>query len=368
MRILVLAENYPMPDGSVSLMYIHTRNLYYRMLGADVTVINFRAKQCADMNGIRVITMQEYQRHKDSQRYDLLVSHASNIKHHYRFIRKYGSLFPHHVFFFHGHEVLRRSKAYPPLFDWKKRRSMLITAANDLYDSFKLRVWKNYFENRRNMQNTELIFVSQWMLDEFLKNTKVRPEAIAGRSHIIYNSIGMIFENNIYEPEEAEYDFVTVRASIDGEKYCVDVVNKLAKNNPQYKFLVVGRGELFSHIEKAENLEWRNVNMQHEEMIRLFARCRFALMPTRTDAQGLMMCEMATYGIPVITSDIPVCHEALGSFDNVSFISNDGDDDLSVHAERLSGTNPEAGRKNEKYYQKNTSGKEYELFRTLTGK
>ena len=41
-------------------------------------------------------------------------------------------------------------------------------------------------------------------------------------------------------------------------------------------------------------------------------------MPTRTDAQGLMMCEMATYGMPVITTDIPVCHEVLDSFENVS--------------------------------------------------
>ena len=46
-------------------------------------------------------------------------------------------------------------------------------------------------------------------------------------------------------------------------------------------------------------------------------------MPTRTDAQGLMMCEMASIGIPLITSDIPVCHESLGNFNNVAMINNE---------------------------------------------
>ena len=32
-------------------------------------------------------------------------------------------------------------------------------------------------------------------------------------------------------------------------------------------------------------------------------------MPTRADAQGVMACEMATFGIPLITSNIDVCKE-----------------------------------------------------------
>ena len=35
------------------------------------------------------------------------------------------------------------------------------------------------------------------------------------------------------------------------------------------------------------------------------------------------MCEMASFGIPLITSDVPVCHEVLGRFANVRFIAND---------------------------------------------
>lgn len=49
---------------------------------------------------------------------------------------------------------------------------------------------------------------------------------------------------------------------------------------------------------------------------------KYALMPTRLDAQGVMMCEMAVYGIPTIVSDIAVCHEMLDSYPNVLFIDN----------------------------------------------
>ena len=47
-------------------------------------------------------------------------------------------------------------------------------------------------------------------------------------------------------------------------------------------------------------------------------------MPTRTDAQGLMMCEMAAFGIPLITSNIPVCHvpAILKYTRNVYYIGN----------------------------------------------
>lgn len=43
---------------------------------------------------------------------------------------------------------------------------------------------------------------------------------------------------------------------------------------------------------------------------------------TRRDTQRVMSCELATYGIPLITSDLPVCRERFSRLDSVSFISN----------------------------------------------
>lgn len=360
MKILVLAETYPMPDGKVCPMYIHMRNRYYADQGADVTVLNFRAQNAAEYDGIKVITLDDYKNHHKTEVYDFLVLHAANIKHHYRFLKKYGRNFPHFVFVFHGHEVLRKSTVYPPLFPWKKQKNALAVTARNLYDTFKLNTWRKLFENDAFLNKTDAIFVSQWMLDEFLKNTGVKRERIGKHAHVIYNGVGKVFVEHEYVPQEENYDFVTIRRNIDGEKYCVDVVNALAEKNPQYKFLVVGRGQLFSHVKKADNLVWQDRNLYHNEMFDVLNQCRYALMPTKTDAQGLMMCEMATFGIPVVTSDIPVCHEVLDDFDNVAFISNTGVDDLAPVVDRLEPARV-APVRNDKFLDYNTSGKEYEL-------
>lgn len=364
MRILVLAETYPMPNGKVTPMYIHMRNKYYMNKGEDVTVLNFRANSSAVYDGIQVITLKEYKKNYINEKFDVLISHASNIKHHYYFIKKFGKFFPKLMFVFHGHEVLRKSTVYPTLYDWKKQKNKVMVSLRDFYDTYKLRIWKNFFENERVLRKTELVFVSHWMLDEFLKNTGTDYNIIKDHVHIIYNSIGRIFEQNEYCPNSPSYDFVTIRRNIDGEKYCVDVVNSLAKNNPEFKFLVVGKGELFDHIEKSENLEWRDTNLFHEEMLLVLNDSRIALMPTKTDAQGLMMCEMASYGIPVITSDIPVCHEVLDDFENVAFVSNTGNDVLNPIVNDLIRRN-NVSKRNRKFFEDNTSGKEWELLRAM---
>lgn len=361
MNILVLAEKYPMPGLEAGAMYIHTRNKYYVAHGAKVTVLNFWAKEGAVYDGIPVITWADFAAMKDKDQFDVLVSHASNLKNHYRFLYKYGKHFPHYVFVFHGHEVLRIRAVYPPKYSWKSQSNPLRVAARDMYDTVKLHTWKKFFEKKANIEKSHLIFVSQCLQNEFFQYTKVDPDKLKGRTLVIHNSVGRTFEENVYHPADIQYDFVTIRRNIDMEACAIDTLNTIAKANPQYRFLLVGRGEIFQHIEKAENLIWQDRKLFHNEMLELLNHCRFALMPTKRDTQGVMMCEMATFGLPLVTSDIPVCHEMLDDFDNVAFVSNDGTDDLTPIVERFQSLPDAADRRNRKFFEENTSGKEYQL-------
>lgn len=93
-------------------------------------------------------------------------------------------------------------------------------------------------------------------------------------------------------------------------------------------------------------------------MLEYVNKSKYALMLTRRDTQGVMACELATFGIPLITSDIPICHEIFGKFQNVAYLSNDTayNCDLSkIEYPRLS------NEKESTYYQRNTIGKEVEL-------
>lgn len=324
MRVLVLVEDYPDNCGNKAMMYVHTRNKYYTENGIDVEVLCFKCKEAYTFEKIRVIPREMYDAKEE---YDILIAHAANLKHHYRFIRKYEFLYKKIIFFFHGHEVLKINKVYSKPYEYVKTNKYKVFL-QDVYDEFKLLIWRNYF--KKINEKTHYIFVSTWMQNEFFKWTKIKPQMISERSSITYNCVGEDFEKGFFDETcEKKYDFVTIRSNLDGSKYAMDLVMKLAKNTPEARFLVVGKGCFFVHNEKPDNVVWLNKTMNHIEIIKMLNLSRYALMPTRTDAQGLMMCEMAAFGIPVITSDIPVCHEIFDGFSNSFFISND-DSNLSL--------------------------------------
>ena len=162
-RVLVLAQDYPNNEGGVSLMYIHSRNVYYRKQGIDVTVLNFSTEKNYDYDGITVISPSEYKR--DKKVYDVLIAHAPNIKNHFRFINKYQQNFRRIFFYFHGHEILKISDNYPTPYPYMGDFNFFKKKIRDIYDIIKLKIIRNYFVNSAN--DITLIFVSDWMKNKF---------------------------------------------------------------------------------------------------------------------------------------------------------------------------------------------------------
>lgn len=340
--------------------FIHPRNMSYKDAGITVTVLEFRAHEDYNIDGIRIISLKTYEREK--KRYDTLILHAPNIRNHYLFMRKYGEKFKNFIFFFHGHEVLMKSKVYSRPYDYMKG-NFFETYISNAYDSLKLKLWRDFFAETYYKSN--FVFVSNWMKAEFLKWTQTNITIVEGRDHIIYNCIGKEFESATYDFNiPKKYDFITIRDNLDGSKYCIDLINRLAYEYPEMSFLIVGKGEYFSHYKKANNIQRIEARLKKEEIIPLLQQSRCALMPTRTDAQGVMMCEMASIGMPLLTSDISVCHEVFEGFDNVRFFSLDLNScklhDLLCEIERGL-----PYKENLKYYQINTCAKEIELIKSL---
>lgn len=123
---------------------------------------------------------------------------------------------------------------------------------------------------------------------------------------------------------------------------------------------MIGKGDYFNHNRKPDNIIIISEYLNHEKVLMYLDMSRCALMPTKTDAQGVMACEMATYGIPLITSDIPVCREVFQGFTNVGFLHDNGTDVLEIY-----GKIKDNILKNEKYYEKNTTQKEVELIKSV---
>lgn len=360
MKVLVLATDYPNPQGNKNLMYIHMRDIYYMECGLDVTVLNFKSSVDYTQDGIRVISLNTYK--KSDTRYDVLVSHASNIRNHYVFLKRFGKRFSKIIFVYHGHEVLPLSE-YPKPYSYMPRANAVMAGLQRVYDHFKLFVWRKYIP--RVIERSRLIFVSEWMKEQFFRWTRIDPAMVEKHSTVIYNAIGQSFEKASYKADsEKQYDCITIRSNLDGSKYGIDIVNEIAKNNSELRFLVVGKGKYFKHFQKADNVEWISNTLSHEEMLKYLNLSRCALMPTRYDAQGLMACELAGYGMPLITSDIPVCSEIFSGMRNVAYISNtDLNTDLSVIISRLESFSYQP---DERFFGRNTVMKEVELIKSIS--
>lgn len=314
-KLLVIAEGYPSFQKLYNMSYVHSRNIEYLKLGVEVDVINFSSKEDYTFEGINVYTKGK---HIDFSSYDAVLSHAPNIRNHYRFLSKNYNKIKKIVFFFHGHEILITEDYYPAPYVWQKDTYWIEKKLRKAYDQFKLLLIKSFLKKEK----VGSIFVSEWMLEEGLKNLKMQDKD-KRRMTVINNSINYSFYNNhyIFNSEIKKADFVTIRP-LDGRKYAVDKVVDLARNNPKYTFHIYGKGDFFKHNTKPENITVFENFIEQKDIPNLLNHYSAAVMPTRLDAQGVMMCEMASYGIPTLVSDLPVCREMLENFPNCIFISN----------------------------------------------
>lgn len=360
MKILVSVADYPRAD-SVALMYVHVRNKYYIENGISVTVLNFAAEENYVFEGVKVLSLTGYE--SSNGEYDVLVCHAPNIRNHYRFLRRYQSRFAHILFFFHGHEVVRINECYPAPYPYAGGNSFFGRMFQSCYDSLKLSLWRGALP--KLAEKSRFVFVSADFFAKFKKYTRLTEEKLGFRTEIIHNSVGEIFERESYDRTcEKEYDFITIRPYMDKSNYSVDIVTALAKANPRLRFLVVGTGRFFTYNPKPENLEWHDGTLPHSDIPSYLNRSRCALIPTRTDTQGVMTCEAATFGMPVITSDLAVCHEICDTFINVAFIDNNN---CSLDLQPiLNALEEKPQKKNDRYFMKNTVRREVELLRELS--
>lgn len=322
MDVLILVQDYPSAENPYAMTYVHTRNLVYKQQGLDFVVLSFGAKEDYFMHGIKVLCPAGFKKELSSKSFKLIISHAPNIKNHLRFLVKNNTNFERLLFFFHGHEVLKVNEYYPKPFDFQKSttKSQMLRL---IYDPIKLGLLQIYISQMIKQKRVRLIFVSQWMRDAFVNCVGLEKNVIENNSYIIHNACNEVFYQRQYSPaNKFDADFLTIRP-FDDPKYGIDIVVQIAKDNPDYTFHVFGKGNYFNYNKVPQNVTVKQGFFSHAELPDILNRYRCALMPTRLDAQGVMMCEMATYGIPLITSDLFITREMLQAGKNIYYIPND---------------------------------------------
>lgn len=319
-KLLILTADYPSDDNKYAMSYVHSRNLIYKN-HFEMDVLNFKADKDYIYEDINVITLSTYVEKVKNDNYDLLISHAPNLKNHVRFINRYSSFFENIIYIIHGHEVLPLNKYYPKsyFFNSKKFKKMM----QYLYDCLKLNILSSHFNSLNKSNKVNYFFVSLWMKEHFIKNIKINSDYIMRNSKIIHNAANEVFISNKYQfdIEEKLADFISIRP-FDQSKYALDIILKFAIRNPLKTFHIYGKGDYFKHNDIPGNVKVINDFIEQKSIPFLLNKYTCALMPTRLDSQGVMVCEIATYGMPCITSDLSICREMLSEFPNVEYISN----------------------------------------------
>lgn len=358
-RILVLCQNYPSKENPFAQPFIHSRLLDYQK-HFDVTVLNFVATNDYVYEGIKVITEKSFDTNY-SHKVDVVISHAVNIRNHQRFILNNFNSLENFVFIFHGYEVidiLKRVYSQKTLFSFSEK----ITPLMKIYHKLKLPVTFSFLKLLSKIKKTHFVFVSQTLLDEVKSDLNSKTFFNQTNTQVIHNPINKAFYKSKYE-YSGEFDYICLRP-FDDPKYGIDLFIEMARNNPSHRFHLYGKGTILNETDLPKNLEIKRNFINPEELPALLNKYKAAILPTRWDSQGVLACEIAEFGMPLLTSDLKVCREFLGKHENVQLISNESFPVIKVDEVKL---NPST-QPIKKFDMESTSQKEIDLiYKTIKG-
>jgi glycosyltransferase involved in cell wall biosynthesis len=340
MHLLVLSQSYPKNATKYAPFFIHIRLLAYVAAGVDVDVVSFNTSHQYSYQGIRVYPAGEFANLLRQKQPKAIIAHAPNLRNHLRLLLLHWRSLPKLYFVFHGHEILMKSRYYPKPYFFQRSAFYNVTKAiNNMYDLIKCKVLKCFMLKNLG-KNLKVIFVSEYLKTLFCENVMQSKALIEKNSIVIHNAINDCFLTNEYSRAKVLLgDFITIR-NYDQPVYALDLILKIALANPHMVFHIYGEGKFFDFVAKPKNVEVFHGYLKPAKIVKLLNQYKAALMPSYHDTQGVMACEMAAFGMPVIASNIPAAREMFASEDNVYLLDNDAEDlDLAKIINNLKVTN-----------------------------
>lgn len=323
MRILILTTSYPTPQKIYEQPFVRARVRGYRKRGDNVRVLSFSTQKDYELDGVEVFPEKSWRGKDLLQYFDIIVSHAPNLRQHLRFLYLHRDALPPIVFTFHGHETLIIQRHHPPPYPWWRGRWFPVKRAlQNLYDNFKLHILKLVIERLRRQRRVLLIYVSHAFKTKALEDLGCPLNHWDDISMVIPNPIGVAFSHARHQPNSLLGDFLTIRP-LDSSTRAIDIVVECARQNPQYSFHIYGEGQVLNYLAPPPNVVHFDGFLENDAIPALLNRYRAGLMPSRYDTQGVMMCEMAFTGMPVVASDIPAHRETLREFPRSIFLNNE---------------------------------------------
>lgn len=187
------------------------------------------------------------------------------------------------------------------------------------YRNYEFLIKDYYFEKYNNLPNVKWIFVS-----EFLKN---RAEELHKIKFNNYEIIPCYINNSLFQFEKKDAELrkkiFILRKFTNDSCYALDidirVILELSRRPffDQLEFDIYGEGEMFeqltSPVKQFANVHLHRKFLSHDEIRQVHKSHGIALFATRFDTQGVSLCEAASSGCAVISSNIPTVNKYIDS-------------------------------------------------------
>lgn len=199
------------------------------------------------------------------------------------------------VVWIHGAEVLYRAlHNYIPPFGVKNNLVRIKALVEDLVRNMRLR------EILR--QVNAVVYVSKWMREMAEKYLLFSHP----NSFIIPNPVDTELFRIIIPIKNRPKECISVRAM--EWKYGLDIAI-IAFSKMPYKLKIVGKGSLEGYLRALarkydSNVEFDTAGVPHEELPYVYNKYSLFIAPSRTEAQGVAMCEAMACGTPAVATRV----------------------------------------------------------------
>jgi len=206
------------------------------------------------------------------------------------------------------------SKLRSPMVLWIHGAEALQTAFHNYFCPFRLgdniiRVLrfscdpiKRISLRRLIQQSTAVVYVSNWMKKTAERYTLVKHPL----SFIIPNPVDVDLFKPVRKNEISRINKgISVRALM--WKCGLDIAIQAYSKMKEAHLTILGRGPLEEYFRKLTNVCKSNVTLmtkeiEHEKMPTLYNQFGYFIAPSRTEAQGVAMCEAMACGLPIIST------------------------------------------------------------------
>ncbi|SFJ46833.1 glycosyltransferase family 4 protein [Myroides guanonis] len=303
MKLAIITSRYPKETQPYNHMFVHVRALYFQSKGVDVTIlVPAKKNETYTFQGIRVIEDSSSSIVSILSRYDVLYLHLLNqyplIDGGFKIYNEIVKAKYKTAIYLHGADTLTYPNGF---FDFKWN---LKGISKVLYTN----VWKKYYMSRflNQLLNTNSLILtpSIWLAN--------RVEAIYGIEKGVIKVIPNGIDTDFFKSSggyKNRYKMLCIRPL--NSEYPVEDCVRLMSYLPEFFTLdIYGEGEnyerikqLIEHLGLSDRVQIINGFFDREELPKLFQNYGIFNAFSRSDTQGVIMCEALSSMMLVLSTN-----------------------------------------------------------------